>query len=385
MFANAGSPIFTGIILAAALEVQYPDYVAKEYQVFLMSLACAIVGVVLNIWLFDYYPIVTRFMIVFINLSTVYILVALLVRANPKASAHTVFVKVINETGWDSDALVFLLCFLPGCVAIACFDAGAHMSEEMDSPERQVPLVMVGASALCACTAIPMVLVYLFCSVNTENLLTPAGGQPIFQLFIDGFDSKALLTVALIIYVLVYLGSCPATLATGSRLVWSFAKHGGLPFPEWIGYVDPKSQIPVNAVYLTTVVGTLISLLLFGPSTILNGIFGAAAVCFLFSYGLPIWLNVATWGRQLPPTRYFNLGRFSMVLSIVAIVWQFVSVTFLCFPTYRPVTTTNMNWASVCAVVGFFIFGLNWVFYSRKHYHTPSALFVEGLHGPSRH
>jgi choline transport protein len=358
--------------------------VAQQYHIFLMSLACAVVGVVLNIWLFNYYPHVTRFMIVFINLSTVYILAALLVRANPKASSHTVFVEVINETGWDSNALVFLLCFLPGCVAIACFDAGAHMSEEMDAPERQVPLVMVGASALCACTAIPMILVYLFCTVKPDNLLAPAGGQPVFQLFIDGFNSTALLTIALIIYVIVYLGSCPATLATGSRLVWSFAEHGGLPFPKWIGYVDPKSQIPVNAVYLTTLVGTLISLLLFGPSTILNGIFGAAAVCFLFSYGLPIWLNVATWGKHLPPTRYFNLGRFSMVLSIVAIMWQFVSVTFLCFPIYLPVTLTNMNWASVCAVVGFAIFGLNWVFYSRKHFHAPKALFVEGLHGRDR-
>jgi choline transport protein len=99
MFANAGSPIFSGITLNATIQVQYPSHVQHEYQTFLMSLACASVGVVLNIWLFHYYPYVTRFLIAFINLGTVFVLVALLVRTNPKASAHTVFLEIINETG----------------------------------------------------------------------------------------------------------------------------------------------------------------------------------------------------------------------------------------------------------------------------------------------
>ncbi|PVH71908.1 amino acid transporter [Cadophora sp. DSE1049] len=381
IFANTGTFVFTAQIVSAAVKIWNLDWEVQTYQVFLISAACAAVGLIINIWLFNYYPHITKFMVVFINLGTLYVLVALLARTNPKASAHTVFVDVINKTGWSSNGVVFLLCFLPGSVAISCFDTASHMSEEMDSPERQVPLVMMGASAMCAVTAIPMILVYLFCTSHPENLLEPTSGQPIFQVFEDGFRSPALLTIATIIYCICYLSSCPATIATGSRLIWSFAKHGGLPMPGWIGYVEPQSQIPVNAVYLTTVLSTLLSLLLFGPTTILNGVFGACSVCFFFSFGMPIWLSVLSGRKHISSTRYFNLGRFGMLINILAIAWQFLAVVFLCFPIYLPVTGTNMNWASLIAVVGLLVFVANWVFYAKKRYHSPKPLFIEGIHG----
>lgn len=380
VFANAGTYVFTAEIWAAAMEIRFPGYVAEPYQIFLMTVGCAVIGVILNIWLYRFYPKITQFMVWFINVGTVYVLVALLVRANPKASAHQVFVQVVNETGWSSKGLVFLLGFLPGCVAIACFDTAAHMAEEMERPERQVPQVMMGASLLCALTALPMVLVFLFCAVKPENLLEPLGGQPVFQVFIDGFRSEALLVVALIIYCITYLSSCPATIATGSRLIWSFAKHGGLPFPKWIGYVEPNMQVPTNAVYLTAGVSSAVGLLVFGPSTVLNGVFGAGAVCFFFSYGLPIWLLVARGRSVLPTKRYFNLGRAGVPLNILTIAWQLISIVFLCFPLYKPVTTTNMNWASVCAVVGLSLFVVNWFAYAKKHYVAPRPLYVRGLH-----
>lgn len=379
IFANTGTFVLSAQIISAAAQVGFPEYKVKLFHIFLMSLSCATLGLILNIWLFNFYPHMTKFMVVFINLGSVYILVALLVRTHPKASAHTVFVEVINATGWSSDGLVFLLCFLPGYVAVSSFDTAAHMSEEMDAPDRQVPLVMMGSSIMSVLTGIPMILVYLFCSSQPERLLSPVGGQPIFQLFLDGFDSKVLFTIALVIYCLVYLSSCPATIATGSRLIWSFAKHGALPFPEWVGYVEQHSQIPTNAVYLTTITSALIGLLMFGPSTILNGIFGASAVCFFFSYGLPIWLNVGTRRRHLHPQRYFNLGKFGFFINYLAIAWQILTVIFLNFPTYQPVTPTNMNWASVCGVTGLVIFGINWLVYARTHYHAPHALFVEHL------
>lgn len=68
-------------------------------------------------------------------------------------------------------------------------------------------------------------------------------------------------------------------------------------------------------------------------------------------------------------------------ISIMAICWQLITVVFLSFPLYRPVTTTNMNWGSVCAVVGLSLSALNWFLYARTHYHAPKALYVEALHG----
>jgi choline transport protein len=70
-------------------------------------------------------------MIVFINVSTIYVLVALLVRTHPKASAHTVFVDVLNASGWSSKGLVFFLCFLPGSISVACFDTAGKYTNSL--------------------------------------------------------------------------------------------------------------------------------------------------------------------------------------------------------------------------------------------------------------
>ncbi|KAF4951023.1 hypothetical protein FGADI_7760 [Fusarium gaditjirri] len=350
IFANAGTYVFSAQIWIAAMQIRFPEYHAQTYQVFLVCLALASFGVILNAWLSRWYPHFTKFMVWFINAGTIYILVTLLVRAVSKTSAHDVFVKVVNESGWSSNGLVFLLNFLPGCVALACFDTAAHMAEEMEDPHRQVPQVMVGATLLCAMTAIPMIVAFLFCIVKPENLLPPIGGQPVFQVLIDGFRSDALVVIALIIYCVVYLSSCPATIATASRLVWSFAKHGGLPSSRWIGHVDPTMQVPVNAVYVTAATSSVICLLVFGPSTVLNGVFGAGSVCFFVSYGLPIWLLIWQGRKALPEQRYFNLGRIGVVVNVLTVCWQCLAIVFLNFPLYQPVTTTNMNWASVCAI-----------------------------------
>ena len=367
-------------MLLGAMATRYPEYNPENYQVFLVTVGCASVGVLFNTLLFDWYPRISKFLVYFINAATLYVMVALLVRATPKASAHQVFVQVINESGWSSNGLVFCLGFLPGAVAVCCFDTAAHMAEEMDHPEKQVPQVMIGGTLLCALAAIPMIIVFLFCTVNPNALLNPIGGQPVFQVFVDGFRSEGLLIVALIIYSVLFSTSCIGTIATGSRLIWSFAKQGGLPFGQWFGYVSKSQQIPTNAVYFTAVMSCLLSLLIFGPSTVLNGVFGAGSICFFFSYGIPIWLLMFGGRKKLPRKRYCNLGKFGLPINILAVTWQFLSVVFLSFPLSRPVTPTNMNWASVCAVVGLVMFVVNWFCYAKHHYTQPKPLHFNREH-----
>lgn len=152
-----------------------------------------------------------------------------------------------------------------------------------------------------------------------------------------------------------------------------------MPFAEWIGYVHPVMQIPLNAVYLTAGISSLIALLVLGPATILNGVFGAASVCFFFSYDLPIWLLQLCGRGKLPKKRYFDLGKLGTPLNILAVCWQILSVIFLSFPQYNPVTLENMNWASASAAVGLGVFAVNWFAYSNKYFRQPKPLYISGL------
>lgn len=384
IFVNSGQLIFTSHIFLATVEALRSGYVATDYQIYLLAVAFAVTALVMNAWLLNLYPYITKFMIIFINVSTVFVMVALLVRTHPKASAKTVFTVVLNDSGWDSLGVVFLLSFLPGIASVSCFDTAAHMSEEMPRPDRQVPQVMVITALLAAVSGFVMAIVYVFCTPYPENLLDPIGGQPIFQVFKDGYNSIGLQATSMIILCIVYWSSCPATLLTASRIIWSFASHGGLCCAQWLGHVEPEMQIPVHAIWATTMLSLVIILLQFGPTTVLNAMLGAASVCNLFAYGMPIWLLLLRGRQVLPSKRYFNLGRAGIPLNVAACIWQLVSTIFLCFPLYRPITLVSMNWTTVAAAVGFLLFGINWFLVARRTYHSPKPLDLPHMREPEQ-
>ncbi|KAH0847574.1 hypothetical protein AYO21_01476 [Fonsecaea monophora] len=380
-FATTGCFVFTGQMFVAFATILNEQYQIQTYQVFLLAIASALLSLVFNIWLFNWIPAIAKFFVVFINAGTVYLFVALLVRAQPKATASAVFTEVVNETGWASKGLVFCLNVLPGSASVTVFDAAAHMAEELPHPEKQVPQVMIFTSLLCALGGFIMIIVYLFCTTNPAALLEPIGGQPIFQLFLDAFRSKPLLVIAALIFCAVFVFACISFVTTLSRVLWSFAKHHGTPFSNFLGHVHPNSQIPVNAVCVCTLVTALICLLDFGPALILNACFGASSICGAVSYGMPIWCLIFKGRGDFPEKRHYSMGKFGLLVNLVAVLWQIFQVIFLAFPLYYPVTSSNMNYASAVMGVGAIMFAINWVLHSRRRYEQPKPLFVAALHG----
>lgn len=377
-FGTAGSFILTGKFLTAFGALLSSEYQIMPYQVFLIAILSGGMCLTLNVWLFGLVPKIARFMVVFINVGIIFIMVSLLVRATPKASAAAVFTEVVNETGWSSNILVFCLNVLPGSLSVSAFDAAAHMAEEMNHPEKQVPQVMIYTALLSAMSGLIMIVVYEFCNTSPEALLHPIGGQPIFQLLLDALRSTPLLIVAALVFCITVLLGCIFFVTTLSRIVWSFANHGGLPFGGFLGRVHQKSQIPVNAVYAVTAISCIISLLEFTPSLILSACFGACGIAGTVSYSIPIWCLVfnGPGSQRLGKTGPFSMKRFGYILNLVAVVWQIFQVIFLSFPQYYPVTVSNMNWAAVVLGVGVLVFACNWFLYSRLYFKAPKPLFV---------
>jgi choline transport protein len=123
-------------------------------------------------------------------------------------------------------------------------------------------------------------------------------------------------------------------------------------------------------------------LLILGPSTVLYGLTGAAAICFFISYIIPIVCLLFRGRNNLPKERYCNLGRFGPAVNVVSVVWASLVSVCLCFPVYVPVTGSTMNYASAVMVVGLALFILLWLFHARNHYQVPTELYASELHGP---
>lgn len=379
IFATAGSFVLTGQVFLSSVMITRQTFNGELFQTWLAAVAVAVVSILFNTTFIRAMPLILSGAVYFLVAASVFILVALLVRTNPKASAATVFADVVNETGWSSNGLVFMLCLLPGSVGVSAFDCSTHLTDELPRPHRQVPQIMICTAVLSALSGLIMVLVYLFCATNPMALMEPIGGQPIFQVFHDAFRSDALLITALSIYCIEYVIACIALITTASRVTWTFAKHGGLPYGELLGRVSGEDLVPRNAVVFTTIVGAAISALVFGPHAILNAMYGATAITTSITFAIPITLLLMDKRRALSKSRYVNLGKAGVVLNVITLCWLLVLVTFLSFPLYIPVTAANMNYAIPAAAIAILLALVNWVLFARKNFVRPHALFIEGF------
>ncbi|CAG9988314.1 unnamed protein product [Clonostachys byssicola] len=348
----------------------------ENWQIYLIIAGFVLAGVLINSHdtLLSGYAKYNNSMAYVINGTIIYQVVSLLVRSSPKQSASSVFLSVDNQTGWTNDGVVFLFSTIPGISVVSGFNYVAHMAEDMPEPRRTVPLTLIAVTLLNSVTSVAMIVVLLFCTVNKEALYEPIGGMPLAQILWDGHRSLPLTGINMLLMSVIFVTGGLGFISCSSRLVWQVTKHGGLAFARVFGHVNPKTQIPQNAVFFVGTTTILISLLQVGTQTALNALMGFSFLCVAFSYGVSILLLVVRGRHLLPQNRYLNLGRLGLPVNLVALAWIILSSVFLCFPTTLPVQADTMNYAAP-VFFGFLLFFVpNWYFYSKKHYVTPSKM-----------
>jgi len=376
LFGLAGTAVFGADFVLAIGSLAVNTYQREPWQVYLTTVAIGALAFVVNTVGIKMFSKTTFPSVVFLNAATVFLFVTLLVKASPKASASTVFVDVLNFTGWSSDGLVFLLNLLPGAMAISLFDAPAHASDEMENPARDVPRVMVGTTILNIVSTFIMLLGVLFCISKPENLLEPMAGLAVVQLCWDAWPNLGFVITVTVVYCWVNIFASISMVYTCSRLIWAFAQTGGLHRRGWLMKVNPTLQVPMNAVLVSVVLMCLFSLLVLGPSTVLNAMFGAASVFFINSFCIPIALLLIRGRKTLPENRSFHLGRFGLVINVLALCFCILLTVVVNIPTFVPVTALTMNWTVAYVAICILVTVGNW-FWARHSYQPPQPLYTE--------
>lgn len=218
----------------------------------------------------------------------------------------------------------------------------------------------------------------------------PVGGEPIIEVMSDSFESNALTIIGVLVLIISFVGSYLGYACSGSRLAWSFAKSRGLPFGDsFFGKVRPKLDTPLNALTLLLIITLILGTVIFGSSTALSAILGSSMVYINLSYIFPIACMLFKTRFKISPSKrftsnaidgipmvlqkrtklpYFNLGFLGQTLNIISVCWGCFIIVRLNFPTYYPVTSSNMKYASVVLGITFILAALIWTFYSRKFY-----------------
>ncbi|KAF4540714.1 Amino acid permease [Lasiodiplodia theobromae] len=119
------------------------------------------------------------------------------------------------------------------------------------------------------------------------------------------------LALSLLIALLVYLSALSLTTAA-SRCTWAFARDGALPFSRFFQHVSPRTQTPVRAAALASLVQALLGLVNIGSTSAFTAFVSVGVMSMAASYGVPVALSLVADGRG----RVIRVHRSRMGLTL---------------------------------------------------------------------
>lgn len=125
---STGSCIFIAQLLAAMITVYHPDFVAKQWQIYLLYVALTILATTLITLFPRQLPRAEIVCFWMTCIGFVVTTITVLARSNPKQTGRTVFTTWTNNSGWN-DGVAFMIGVGQGMFAYIALDAASHVAE----------------------------------------------------------------------------------------------------------------------------------------------------------------------------------------------------------------------------------------------------------------
>lgn len=212
----------------------------------------------------------------------------------------------------DNLLLLFGLGLLLPIYTITGFDASAHTAEETQDASRAVPRGIVNSVVWSALFGWLMLSAFVLAIPDMDK--AAASGWGVFFATLD-----AVLPVALkqILYALIFVCQflCGlATVTSASRMIYAFARDGGLPASNLLKRVNPGYRTPVAAIWTAAVISVAFTLYTPAYATIVS-----VTVIFIFlSYGLPVIAGFFAYGRSWTRMGPWDMGPAYRVVAVLA-------------------------------------------------------------------
>ncbi|PLB43361.1 putative GABA permease [Aspergillus steynii IBT 23096] len=356
----------------------FPEYTIQRWQTVLVAYLVAFVSASVNIWGPHLLNRIARFILIWNVGSFLITMITLLATNDNKQPASFVFHDFQNFTGWGS-SMAAIVGILQACFGMCCYDAPSHMTEEMKSASKEAPKAIILSVVLGAVTGFAFLLTLCFCIGDIDSTANTSTGVPVIQIFYDSTGSKVGTCFLASMIAVIVLVAGNNLLAEGSRSVYAFARDHGLPFSSVLSKVDPKRQVPVNAVLLTLAVQLALDAIDFGTTTGFETVIAISTEGFYVSYAIALSARLLGHVTSHNPTMKgpFALPTcVSIALNILGLLFLlFAAITFN-FPTSYPVSHDSMNYTSAAVGVIALIAVVTWVVTARKRFTGPPGVSV---------
>jgi amino acid transporter len=210
-------------------------------------------------------------------------------------------------------AWLFLLGFLLPAYTVSGFDASAHTSEETVEASHNVPKGIVRSVLVSGIFGWIMLSAAILAAPSLDAA-AEQGGDAFGWIMHEVLPTR--LTQALVLGIALAQYLCGlATVTSASRMLFAFARDGGLPYSPWLRHVSPSRRTPPAAVWTAAIAALLFCLYTPVDTTIA----AVCTICLYVSYALPIGLGFAAYGRSWTQMGPWSLGGWYKPLAGISV------------------------------------------------------------------
>lgn len=363
-----------------------PGYDPKPYQHMLLFWAVMAFAVFINVLASTVLPKFEGFILALHVVGFFAILLPLLFYGEHQ-DPHQVFGLWLNLGNFPTQGTSFMVGLLGPVFMFFGADGAVHMAEEIQNAPTVVPWSILFSLVVNGALALAMLIGTLFVTADIQSSLSSPTGYAFMDIFVQATGSTAGATIMASIITVLQLFANVGTLASCSRMTWSFARDRGLPGYKTLAKVNPRTSIPVHTIVATTIISIVLSLIVLGSSTVFNNIVSIAIAGLSASYALAIGLLLwrRTTGRirhsRVPNSRLTNTPGFELswgpwyipgvwgpAVNLFAVTYVLIILFFSFWPPSVPVDAANMNY-TILVTGAVLIFSVAWYFaWGRRDY-----------------
>ncbi|PLB49328.1 amino acid permease [Aspergillus steynii IBT 23096] len=367
----ATNALLSSQLIAGIVSAVYPDFVWQRWQQFLIYVGYTILAFVVNAFMNSVLPVIYRGAFTWSIGGFALVSITVLACASPDySSAYFVFCDFVNQTGWP-DGVAWLLGLLQGGLGVTAFDAVAHMIEaEVPQPSIRGPKIMVSCVGIGTFTGAVFLIVLLFVAGDIDEVINSSAG-PLLQIFLHATKNTAGAICLLMLPLVCLAFATLSVMTTSSRMIFAFARDGGLPASKFFARVHPKLGVPINALGLTALVVVIFGCIYLGSTSAFNAIISSSVVALDLSYAMPIAVNCLR-GRNILPDRYWKVPSvMGWVIDMISLSYIALTTVLFLFPPERPVTGSSMNYCIVAFAIIVIVSVVQWIIDGRKNFKGP--------------
>ncbi|MFO1131513.1 MAG: amino acid permease [Hyphomicrobiales bacterium] len=247
----------------------------------------------------------------------------------------------VNNTGEIGGSVVpeprtalvaFLIGLLYPLYTITGFDASAHTSEETINARVTVPKGMLHSVFWSLLFGFFLAASFVLAMPDT-TAAAKDGYNSFFNLF-NSLPMPTILRDLLAIGIVIANYICAlAGMTSTSRMIYAFARDGGLPASKALASIHPKHRTPVNAIWLTAALSA-------GACYYAPFMFALAAGCALFlyiSYAMPVAAGLLAEGKTWTEYGPFRLGAWSKPFALITIIGVIILAYAGIQPPFNPI------------------------------------------------